>query len=232
MAIALDLASFFNSGTSTTFSSLTGSHTCTGADYLLVTTSARNGGADNITGVTYNLAAMTDLGTATMGSTQARMFGLIAPTAGANNVVVTLATGTSEALIVGVRSWSGVDQTTPVRGGAATAATGTSTTPTVTVTSAVGEVVCDVIAFAAAQTYVSTGAGQTLDYSDADAGVNFRRGAGSHEAGAASVVMDHTISASGVWASLGCSLMPAAGGGGGSTQPPRSMHQFRTKRAA
>lgn len=231
MAIALDVADDFTSLTNEAFTSLSGTHICTGSNlYLLVFVAMRVFTTEDVSGITYNGVSMADLGTATNGSTRGRCFGLVAPASGSHTVAVSYS-GTTTASVVGCISCTGVDQTgsassSTVRGGAATTATGTSSTPTQTVTSATGDLVIDGIAVSSLVTISSQGSGQTLDWNDSDAGANIRRGAGSHEAGASSVVMDWTLSGSGAWASVAASLRPAAGGGGFTPVDRRTLHAF------
>lgn len=214
----------FNSGTNESFTSSAAwasppVYTCAGANrYVLVGISKRVNSND-VTGVTYDSVTMADLGTATNGSTGCRIFGLVNPPLTVNAAILAAYGAAADSSVLGIISFNGVDQTgsnsvSTIRGGAATSATGTSSTPTQTVTSATGELVVDCIAVTALQTVSGVGSGQTQAWSDTDAGGQFRRGAGSYEAGASSVVMDWTISGSGAWASLAVSLIAAAGAAG------------------
>lgn len=111
------------------------------------------------------------------------------------------------AVILGVSTYCDVDQTTTF--GTAVEAEGASTTPSVTVSSASGELVVDVAA-------IETGTDTTLtvhvsqtERINANNANNHRQG-GSEEAGAASVVMSWTLGAARFWGSTGVALKPAA----------------------
>lgn len=140
------------------------------------------------------------------------LWGLVAPTSG--NLVLRASWTTSRSVVLGGIAWTGADQA----GGATTfahaaTAIGTSTTPSITVTSAAGNAVVD--ASTDGDNYNS--GTQTVDYIDntsATAG-------GSRAAGAASVVMEWTIASSDNWASAGVDIVAAAAGGG-ATLPPAS----------
>lgn len=106
MAIAFDsttTSSLWSSVTSITFA-----HTCTGSDRMLFVATANNTGA-NITGVTYNGVAMTQISTINNSAPSKMYFWyLIAPASGSNNVVVT-ASGTCSIIAKSV-SYTGVKQ--------------------------------------------------------------------------------------------------------------------------
>lgn len=222
-APTFDASSHVNPGSDETHTSTTWNHTVTGSNpYLLVFLAFRvAGGMTGASSVTYNGTSLTQLGAATNGSTGAEVWGLANPATGTHAVVANW-TAASTADVCGAASCTGADltggtNTSPIRGGAATTATGTSSAPSVTVSSNVNDLVFDGIGVSSLVTISSVGSGQTQDYVDADAGSNVRRGASSHEAGASSVVMDWTLSASGVWSSMGVSVMGPSGGGGGAT---------------
>jgi hypothetical protein len=109
-------------------------------------------------------------------------------------------------VVAGATSWSGVDQSSPLRNGIS--ANGSSTAPSVTVTSAVGDVVIDVLAADSNPTATDDG-GSSTERWNATAGTAVT-GAGSSETGAASVVASWTLSTTGPWAVLGASLQPGA----------------------
>lgn len=99
MAVAYDASSFKQN--STTVSSFSWSHTCSGSDrVLLVGVSFANDLTTTVTGITYNGDAMSLLHTQdTAGAgnnTRGEMWELIAPDTGTNTIVVTLS-GTSGA---------------------------------------------------------------------------------------------------------------------------------------
>lgn len=97
------------------------------------------------------------------------------------------------------------DQTTPF--GTWAKATGSSTTPSVNVTSEVGDLVIDAVAMVAlvADTF-TVGAGQTEIASVHNGGGSVIRGASSYESGAASVTMSWTNTSSFSWAIMGVTV--------------------------
>ena len=201
MAVAFDATANANGNGVT---SLSFSHTCTGSDLCLVVGSGSSS-PGTITALTYAGAALTLIGALTSSNTFQRVeqWRRIAPATGANTVAVTY--DVANQCVAGSISFTGVDQATPVAGYAS--ATGLSTTPSVTVTSAVGNMVVDATVIDDG-TAVTPGAGQTERW-DVQAGAIGVRGSGSTEAGAVSVVMDWT-SLSVDWTTNGCSVQAAA----------------------
>src|SRR3990167_11248949 len=126
-----------------TASSLTFSHTCTGSNLYLKVTVGVNFTDSDVTGVTYNGVALTLL-RALENTMRDEYWYLIAPATGAHDIVVSFA-GASREKVCNAESYTGVHQTTPHRdqGGGVyyVSATGDSTTPSVAVTSAAGELV-------------------------------------------------------------------------------------------
>lgn len=194
------------SGSALAASSLTYSLNNAAGDGLIVDVTFYDAvGTRAVSGVTYAGAAMTSIGGITVGGFNMRteQWRLIAPATGANNVVVTM-NGTTAEIKSGAVSMTGVHQTTMV--GTQATASGSSTTPSVAVTSATDELVMDGIG---ADTPVSAtvGAGQTERWKIV-AGVG---GAGSSEAGAASVTMSWTLGVSTAWVIAGVSVKASAG---------------------
>lgn len=117
--------------------------------------------------VTYDGTAMTQIASAAGLPSHARLFGLAvgSKAGGTYNAVVTWGTsGAGENYeLVGVSSFSGVNQSTPV--GTAGTATGTSTAPTVNVSSATGEVVIGIVYVDGDAGSITLGAGQTQRWS-------------------------------------------------------------------
>src|SRR5512136_2166382 len=115
--------------------------------------------------------------------------------------------------VAGGISYTGVDQTTPF--GAAATAIGNGTAPTVTLSSAVGELVVDTAGIRQNTTgnqTLTAGSGQTQRYNDVSgtASNSNVRGAGSEKAGAASVTMSWTAASTGAWAIVAAPLKPAS----------------------
>ena len=124
-------------------SSLTFSHTVnSGSDSILIVEVAdsHGGAGDPVASVTYGGQSLTLLGSATLPNAEsADIWYLLAPTVGTANVVVTL-TGSCH-FVAGATDYFGVNQTTPF--GTLVTATGNSSTPSVTVASAAGQLVID-----------------------------------------------------------------------------------------
>ncbi len=172
--------------------SVTLSHTTgAGVDRLLLVGVSMRSGDQSVNSVTYNGLALTRVGEQSNGAaTRMEMWQLINPPSGTYNVVATLSA--SGRAVVGATTFSGVDQTEPL--GPFVSTTGTSAAPSVTVSSAAGEIVFDTVANAAGQTAMAPGAGQTERWDVDSGGFNAQdvRGGASTEAGAASVTMSWT----------------------------------------
>lgn len=108
MAIALDAASTISAQAATT--SLTFSHTCTGANRILFVYAGNQQGTPSITGVTYNGVAMTFIArTDSQSNERTELWYLVAPATGANNVVISVS-GSSK-IAGGAISYTGAAQT-------------------------------------------------------------------------------------------------------------------------
>jgi hypothetical protein len=161
------------------------------------------------TGVTYHGVAMTLIGRTNFAADRAdtnEMWYLKAPDVGTFNVVCTFNT-TDTGCTLGIDQWDGVDQTTSI--GTYVHADAASSTPSLAVSGATGDMIVDVLGQYNQGTNTST---QTLDWSDNNATTN-DSGAGSHAAGAASVTMGYTGTYANWW--MGGVALKAAGGGGG-----------------
>lgn len=208
MAIAFDASSSAKTDGNT---SLTFSHTCSGSDRVLIVALCVQNSASSVT-ATYNGTSMTAAANDSGAWVSTYMFRLIAPSTGANNVVISW-TG-SDAAIGLATSWTGVDQTTPL--GTAVTATGSTTAVTVDVTAASGEVVVDATSYdqnCGGQT-ITVGAGQTERLNiltDTSCGLTAGM---SSEGGAGTVTMSWTGSDAQDWVIIGVPLKPAGGGGG------------------
>lgn len=107
MAIALDA---FVDVQQVTATSLTYSHTVAGDDRLLIVDSIAT---VNVSGVTYNGVAMTSITSVTDDAGRIhRLWYLVAPATGANNVVITC--DSSTAIRGTSASYTGVDQSSPI----------------------------------------------------------------------------------------------------------------------
>jgi hypothetical protein len=170
-----------------------------------------------VSGVTYNGVALTRLNDPVLQparssdlSNGVEMFILKEPlpAAGTYTVAVTLNAGVEYA-VGGSASFNGVNQTTPNR--TFQSASGTSTTPTLAVTSATNEMVIDTVSTQFGGGTLVVGAGQTERWNGLPCfgGVS-SVGAGSTEPGAATTTMSWTQSNSVPWAIGAVSLIPLA----------------------
>lgn len=172
-----------------------------------------------ITSATWNGLPLTLLGTISNAACgdkcSVALYGLANPPAATANTSISFS-GTPNGYVVGTLSFTGVDPTTPV--GAAVPATGSGSPATVTVSSASGEVVLDCLGSMAAGAVPATASGQTLNWSDFDAGGS-THSASSYLAGTPSTVMAWTLAGTPPWALVAVPLKPVGGGGGGGTTP-------------
>lgn len=221
MALTLDATSTaIDSVADTTFS---WSHTCTGTERVLIVTVNING-TMVVNSVTYNSVPLTFIG-GVNNVVRGEIWYLIAPDTGANTILVTLASGAQK--IGGAQSYTGASQVTPI--GTFVSATGSSTAPTVNVTTAVGEGCIDVLSTAATAT---VGAGQTQIYNSVTAAG--LRGCASTEPSLSSpITMSWTLGTSTVWAIGAVNVLPPAAGAFDPaaatffTQPPSLIEHMR-----
>lgn len=188
-------------------SSLTVAHTVgTGANAILIVEYSTRG-TTSPTSITYNGVALTQLSAISNGTVvTSEIWYLKAPTTGTHNIVVTLAT--PHEFTIGATSFFNVNLTTTF--GTPTTGTGTSTSPSIAVASATGNLVIDTIATRQQSGAPTVGAGQTQLWTNNSGTASADElGAGSTEAGAASVTMSWTLTDSMEWASIGVSLTAA-----------------------
>ena len=88
MAIAFDATA--QAGQGAVGTTLTYSHTCTGSNRILFVSAGTIGSLVNVTGITYNGVALTNIGFQTTGALVTTLWYLVAPATGANNIVITL----------------------------------------------------------------------------------------------------------------------------------------------
>jgi hypothetical protein len=172
----------------------------------------------DITSVTYNGVALTMEARASFGTSEgdprSEVWSLPNPASGAQTVATNVGTSTTSYFQVYATTFTGSDTTTACT--SANGATGTSTTPSVTISSQSGDLVIDAMTQASAGATITVGAGQTQKY-NVSAILGTMRDCGSTEGGASSVVMDWSSSANVKWANAGASVKTAGGGGGGDT---------------
>lgn len=168
---------------------------------LLVGISTRD---RSVTSVTYSGTPMILVGTINNGiDARITIYRLINPPSGTANVVVNFSGSTSKGAVISATSFRGVDQTDPLR--TFNSAIGTSTTPSVSISSVAGDLVYDVLSKRNTGTS-APGSSQTerLDLSSGEI-----RGAGSTApATTTSTTMSWTIS-SAKWAIGGVAIKPA-----------------------
>jgi hypothetical protein len=164
------------------------------------------GGENVLTSLTYAGAALTKIDTADEGNRVAELWYRIAPSSGTNTVSATLSGSGLLDFGIAAISFTGADQTTPV--GTPTLGTGTSTTPSVAVNSASGDIVVDCVCVEHSGTF-SVGAGQTARWNGI-ATNGFIKYAGSTETGGGTVTMSWSNTSSQAWAQIGVAVKPVA----------------------
>lgn len=201
----------FDAGVAGTYAypvtTLTWSHTITGANSVILAWIQVPTGR-TITAATYAGAAMT-FGANKVADQDLHCYYKIGPATGANDVSFTMS-GAANEMVGGSQSFNGADQTTPF--GTFVTASGTSNfEPSITVTSAIGEIVADGMAWHTSNPEITrtVGAGQTERFFSSG-GINAKAGVGSTEAGAASVPMTWTLSAISNWQQIGVSVKPVS----------------------
>lgn len=172
---------------------------CTSPFAPTVSSITWNGASTGVTAITATAA--------NTGNFYTWQYRLVAPTSGTHAAVLTMS-NLCATLVLGVATFSGVDQTTPATGGATATGSGTSQSiPAVTCTT--GDMVQDTVVTEFMATVV---AGQTQEWNQSPNDF----GSGSRKAGAASVSMGWTTGPPSTWAmSASCikqAAAPAAGG--------------------
>lgn len=180
----------------------------------MVSVVRRGGTAATVSGITYNGVALTFVTSEHPSNViGVEIWRLLAPATGSNTIEITMSS--SVAIIEGFGvSYTGVHQTTPT--GTDASANGNSSAPSVTVSSAGGELVVDVVGIKAADATETLTAGASQSSRGEEGsydGVSlYAYGGVSEEAGAASVTMSWDATpASDVWAIAGVPLKPLAG---------------------
>lgn len=151
-----------------------------------------------------------------------QMYGRLAPTSGNKTLRITW-TGTSQ-IIVQVVAVTDADQAAVASTFlAATPATGNSTAPSITITSAVGRMTLDCVC--ADNNFFTVGsATKTQTFMDNN-GIMDIDGAGSRAAGAASNTHAWTLVGGSQWASVGIDIVAAAAGGAFLAAKPKVVGQ-------
>jgi VCBS repeat-containing protein len=186
------------------------SHTTSGTDRLmLVGISFGSDKDESVASVTYNGTALQLVGTrdnADTMSARVEIWSLIAPDVGTHNLTINYSGNKHEGATIGVMTFNGVDQMVAL--GAFASNEGNSGSLTTTVASASGEIVFGVAALESnSDIDFVPEAGQTEQW---DAFQEKANGAGSTEAGAASVVTSWTTPSTEKWAVGGVSIKETA----------------------
>jgi hypothetical protein len=184
--------------------SVTISHMTTGTDRLMLVGISIDPHGNVINSVNYNGDSLTFIGAIEPGGahTRVEIWALVAPDNGMHDVVVDVSGGSYHGLQVGVVTFTGVDQTTPLEN--FTTAFGNSTTASVTVASQTNDIVFGVV-HVHDVTDIIADVGQTEQW---DLDESPSRGAGSTKAGAASVTNTWTVG-SDDWTAAGVSIRSA-----------------------
>lgn len=178
---------------------LTWNHVSSGINRFLSVQAEINGSA-TVTGITFNgTQVLTHRVSVVNGSLDNEQWGIIAPDIGIYPIVVTLSAPAY--LTCGAETYNTVNQTTPV--GVTQTATGTSLSPTLTLTTANdNSLVCDSLSTGTLPIVYTVGSGQTVNW-DITANPNASQGASSvQSAGSApdAVTMSWAITQSIPWA--------------------------------
>jgi hypothetical protein len=166
------------------------SHTCSGSNRALILGIWH--GFDGATPTaTYNGVAMTLVGSINdaFSGVEVAQYKLSNPASGTHDIVITFVPNLGAEVSAGAVSFTNAHQTTANLTGTQATGSGTSSDPSVNVSSGVNEIVVDVIFWSSATQTVSAGAGQTQRWNHI---VGSNGGAGSTEAGAATVTMSWT----------------------------------------
>jgi len=166
-------------------------------------------GSPDITSVTYDGVALTQI-TSIVGTpcgpstTRSDQWELVAPATGTHDIVVELSAN-AQTVHSGAMAFTGIDQLAPVRGSASASGAGTSSS--VTVASAVGDVVVNTVG--QGNSVSAPGPGQTPQFlRNVDSSNTLNNSAGSTAPGAESVSMTWTFGSSDEWQTISSSLRP------------------------
>ncbi|MBK7238075.1 MAG: tandem-95 repeat protein [Sterolibacteriaceae bacterium] len=186
LALAVDASS---SGSTPNATSVTVSHTTSGSNRLMLVGISLEPENESVTSVTYNGVNLTLVGREDnpAGKSRVEIWQLVAPATGTHDVVVNLTAGSNKGVIVGVTTFTGVNQINPTLD--FSSASGNSTAASTTLASATNDLVFGVV-HSYKGTSVAQGGGQT-EYWDISA--NNANGGGTIKAGAASVTSSWTV---------------------------------------
>ena len=172
---------------------------CRGANRLLVVTVflADIDTGDNVRRVYADGRLMTEIETTLLSTRRMSSYYLQNPKEGTNSIKVTYVGTTTDAHIIATALQDVLQNGSPIRN--TTEATGTSTSPSVTVTSAVDDLVIDAVGHASATSSLGADQSYIQDQSLIES---------SKQIGASSVVMSWTLGSSVAWVQHGFSIKP------------------------
>lgn len=197
--------------------SLTASFNCGAGNYVRIYVFATNG--VSVSSISYGAQTPTLISSSAIGDILG-VYHLLSPTTGAQTVTVNLS-GNSPRICMWIVSRSGVHASTPA--GTPSTATADSNAPSVTVTSASGELVEGFCCIASGADGVSSGgSGQTERENQTNWVDSAISSSAVEKAGASSVQLDWTTTNTDnpTWFVVGIPVLPAAGGGGST---PRNL---------
>jgi len=212
--VALDASTSAAALLTTATNSITLAHTSTGSNLVLVVGVSMNifaGNTATVRSVTYNSVSLTKAGSHNDSASQRRteMWYLIAPATGNKNVVVTVNVPAAATIgtVVGATTFTGADQTSPIRIYASN--DGNTNAPHVDVASGINDMVLDTMATAGNRTVTSASGTQVRQWA-LSSGITASDvyGYGSSHSGAAIVPMSENLSASSQWSSSAVSVQP------------------------
>lgn len=218
MSIAIDFITTYNSDNTGTF--YTATHACSGSERgLLVFASNTSQAVPH--NITYNGVTMSKEVDAQEGGTGKRVsiWSLIGPATGTNSVAISYSAAVAAAFTI--ISLTGVNQTDMVSN--FTSSTGSSTTPTLQISSTATDVVFDAICFDT--TTASAGGNQTQRGNHGNPSIH---GATSQESGSSTVTMAWTLAASEEWVTGAVSVVPASASSQPATQSSISIDAITT----
>ena len=184
---------------------ITVAHTTSGTDRLMMVGISMNlNVGETVLSVKWNNTDLTYFDTIDDGGSRVELWYMVAPELGAFNVDVAF-NGTPDGATVGVTTFTGVDQSTPL--GVFSSGQGSSTTGSANITSAAGELAYAIIATDDSVDKALDTGGQNEIFEAYGFQVN---GSGITEAGAASVPVSWTWTGADDWVIGGVSIKPAA----------------------
>ncbi|MCP4172981.1 MAG: DUF2341 domain-containing protein, partial [Fuerstiella sp.] len=186
LTLAVDASS---SGATPNQASVTVSHTTSGTNRLMLVGVSTDPHGETVASVTYNGDSLTLVGSEEDPGAHSRVeiWSLLVPDTGTHDVVVTMSGAGHHGTTVGVMTFTGVDQATPLVN--FSSAFGSSTAASTTVTSATDDLVFGVVGSHGGSS-AAQGVGQTEYWDNA---ANSTNGSGTLEAGAASVTTSWTV---------------------------------------